>query len=125
MCAMLVLFYASVTVEGVAFDANCTIDSNCTDTNNECSTKCVCTSASFRNDTSNTCDFRTAPGVACSITDECVTNAMCNTTCTCNTGYTATPTTTPTSCQSSDAAIIIAHMYVFIFGIVASLYFLV
>ena len=41
-----------------------------------------------------------APGATCS-TGQCVTNAMCsNTTCTCNTGYTATPTTTPTSCES-------------------------
>jgi hypothetical protein len=41
-----------------------------------------------------------APGATCSTAGVCVTNAMCSTTCTCNTGYTATPTTTPTSCES-------------------------
>ena len=121
MCAMLVLFYASVTVEGAAFDDNCTINSNCTEIYNECSSsKCACNSGSFRNTTGNECVIRKSPGAACS-TGECVTNANCNITCICNTGYTATTT----SCESSDAAIIIAHMYVFIFGIVASLYFLV
>ena len=40
-----------------------------------------------------------APGATCD-TGECVTNAKCNATCICNTGYTATPTTTPISCQS-------------------------
>ena len=168
MCAMLVLFYASVTVEGVAFGADCTTESNCTEANNTCITTCVCNNDTFRNTANDNCDSRVgfnetcvsgkpatqctddlaecrdegglkclckaanykgssgcevrkAPGESCTTTDECVTNAMCSNNCTCNTGY----TTTSTSCESSDAAIIIAHMYVFIFGIVTSLYFLV
>ena len=225
MCAMLLLFYASGTVEGVAFDADCDSSNTCSELNNECiSSKCVCTSGSFRNTAGNacaskvaldavcvdngvptgqcidnlaectndggwkcsckaanyksgseckvkvaigmTCDIadtatdqcsdtktacsddgngakkclctsdyyvssttcldRKAPNATCS-TGQCVTNAMCSASsiCACKTGYEATPIATPTSCESSDAAIIIAHMYVFIFGIVASLYFLV
>ena len=220
MCAMLLLFYASGTVEGVAFDVACDSTNTCTEDRTECSSstnKCACTSAAYRNQNNDECvtkvvldatcldgepatqcadglaecrdesgfkclckaanyksgsvckvkvaldatcvntepddqcvdlaeckddggfkcfckaanyksgtecKVKKAPGATCD-TGECVTNAKCNTTCICNTGYTATPTTTPISCQSSDAAIIIAHMYVFIFGIVASLYFLV
>lgn len=171
MCAMLLLFFASVPVEGVVFGDDCTTESNCTEVNTTCINTCVCNNDTFRNTANNKCDSRVGFNETCvsgepatQCTDDlaecrdegglkclckaanykdslncevrkkpnepcesgqCVANAMCNTTCVCNTGYAATPTATPTSCQSSDAAIIIAHMYVFIFGIVASLYFLV
>ena len=172
MCAMLLLFYASGTVEGAIYGASCSADSDCTDDANQaCDSTCKCKTTAIRNTAGNACipkialeatclsgepaeqcidglaecrdesgfkclckaanykdslncEVRKKPNEPCE-SGQCVANAMCNTTCVCNTGYAATPTATPTSCQSSDAAIIIAHMYVFIFGIVASLYFLV
>jgi len=40
------------------------------------------------------------PDEACA-PDQCVTNAVCtDSKCACNTGYIATPTSTPTSCES-------------------------
>ena len=45
-------------LSGVAFDADCDANNPCTEPNNECSTKCVCTSASFRNTANDNCDSR-------------------------------------------------------------------
>ena len=42
-------------LSGVAFDVTCSANSDCAETNNECSTKCVCTSASFRNTANDAC----------------------------------------------------------------------
>ena len=120
----------SVCKVKLALNVACTDDGvpvgQCTDTLAECRDeggfKCLCTAANFKG--SSACEARKKPSEICE-SGQCVANAMCNTTCTCNTGYAATPTATPTSCQSSDATIIIAHLYVFMFGIVASLYILV
>ena len=177
---MLLLFYASVTVEGKIYGEVCNVDvdGDCSETNNVCgsSNVCVCSMSTFRTiantcvnkvsvnatcnntetatdqcsdansacsddgtggykclctstyfDSSGTCTLRKKPGEGCA-SDQCVVNAMCsatNNTCACNTGYEATPTATPTSCENSHATIIIAYKYVFIFGIVTSLYLLV
>ena len=120
----------SVCKAKVALEVACTDNGvpagQCTDPLAECRDdsgfKCLCTAANFKG--TSGCEARKKPDEACAA-DQCVANAKCSTKCACNTGYTATPTTNPTSCESSDATIIIAHMYVFIFGIVASLYFLV
>ena len=42
-------------LSGVAFGAACDSINTCTEMNNECSTKCVCSSTSFRNTADDAC----------------------------------------------------------------------
>jgi len=42
-------------LSGVAFGINCDSDTDCEEANNVCSTNCVCSFTSFRNNAGNAC----------------------------------------------------------------------
>ncbi|CAG2208961.1 unnamed protein product [Mytilus edulis] len=91
---MVFVIYTEVGVEGVAYDGTCKVNGNCTEANNVCtSTKCACSTTSFKEDSTTKCASKIALAEKCTTTPtgQCVdTNAECHAThlkCECTSSY--------------------------------------
>ncbi|VDI58693.1 Hypothetical predicted protein [Mytilus galloprovincialis] len=103
------VIYVEVGVEGVAYDGACKVNGNCSEANNVCtSTKCACSTTSFKEDSTTKCASKIALDGTCTASPagQCIdTNAACHAThlkCKCKSSFFANKAA---ACASEIAAL--------------------